>query len=478
MVYKKYIKKGGKIYGPYTYHSKRVDGKVVSEYRGPTKEFEYKKFIWIGLGAVLLVVFVLGLVVFNKGISGGVILDIDARYQEGQSLDGTLQLSLKEGELIPVSSKLVFESSDKKYEYVLQDIVSNEMIEGDFYIEGQSISGTGFGYGKEGTSEVSPKIYFTLYIYNTEKSEASTESEVIEEEPEETEEIVEEETEETIESEEASEEESSEEAPITGGVISNLFGWLTLTGRVVMELETEVQGEVSVDKAFVYELEPGQTVELKPKSVKTDLGGLPDNVIDIEIQENQIIVTTDYSEKEKGFGEDYLGNSRETLVIDLSDLNLIVEEQLKISLVYSEQEIVSLEIPLEEEIIKDQTTEKPKEEKNKTEEISKSVEEPVDIPYLALTDEEKAILLEEFGEDFSIETIRSELFNERLIVGYKLREYKIEYSYAYPMDEEILELQMEADRIKWLKDIAHTLLQREKVPETVEGVVESNYPIV
>ncbi|GAI79041.1 unnamed protein product, partial [marine sediment metagenome] len=46
-----------------------------------------------------------------------------------------------------------------------------------------------------------------------------------------------------------------------------------------------------------------------------------------------------------------------------SDLNLIVEEQLKISLVYSGEEVVSLEMPLEEKIIKDQTTEKPKEEK-------------------------------------------------------------------------------------------------------------------
>jgi len=478
MVYKKYIKKGGKVYGPYTYHSKRVDGKVVSEYRGPAKQFEYKKFIWVGLGIVLLVVFVLGLIIFNRGVSGGVMLDIDAKYQEGQSLDGVLRLSLREGELIPVSSKLVFESSDKKYEYALQEIVSNEMTEGDFYIEGQSISGTGLGYGKEGTSKISPKIYFTLYIYNTEKSEASTESEVIEKEPEETEEIAEEETEEGIESEEANEEESSEEAPVTGNIISRLFEGLFGTGRVVMELETEVQGEVSVDNPFVYELEPGQTVELKPKSVKTDLGGLSDNVIDLDIQENQVIVTTDYLEKEKGFGENYLGNSRETLVIDLSDLNLIVEKQLKISLVYSEEEVVSLEMPLGEKIIKDQTTEKPKEEKNKTEEISKPVEEPVEVPYLALTDEEKAILLEEFGEDFSIETIRSEVFNERLIIGYKLREYKIEYSYDYPMDEEILELQMEADRIKWLKDIAQTLLQKENVPETVEGVVESNYPIV
>jgi len=53
MAYKKYIKRNGKLYGPYIYESKRVNGKVVSEYHGseePKKEkgvkinqFNYKK---------------------------------------------------------------------------------------------------------------------------------------------------------------------------------------------------------------------------------------------------------------------------------------------------------------------------------------------------------------------------------------------------------------------------------------------------
>ena len=38
MVYKKYIKRNGKVYCHYIYHSKRVDGKVVSEYRGGLKK--------------------------------------------------------------------------------------------------------------------------------------------------------------------------------------------------------------------------------------------------------------------------------------------------------------------------------------------------------------------------------------------------------------------------------------------------------
>ena len=34
MAYKRYIKKNGKLYGPYTYHSHKENGKVISEYLG------------------------------------------------------------------------------------------------------------------------------------------------------------------------------------------------------------------------------------------------------------------------------------------------------------------------------------------------------------------------------------------------------------------------------------------------------------
>ncbi len=34
MVYKRYIKRGDKVYGPYIYSSKKKDGKVISTYHG------------------------------------------------------------------------------------------------------------------------------------------------------------------------------------------------------------------------------------------------------------------------------------------------------------------------------------------------------------------------------------------------------------------------------------------------------------
>ncbi len=54
MVHKRYIKRNGKIYGPYAYHSRRVGGKVISEYRGKDlcsvnkkNRFDYLFFVFI-----------------------------------------------------------------------------------------------------------------------------------------------------------------------------------------------------------------------------------------------------------------------------------------------------------------------------------------------------------------------------------------------------------------------------------------------
>jgi len=63
MVYKKYIKRGEKIYGPYKYHSRKVDGKVITDYLGKHKEKSKKNlpliFLIIGLVAIVSLVFIL-----------------------------------------------------------------------------------------------------------------------------------------------------------------------------------------------------------------------------------------------------------------------------------------------------------------------------------------------------------------------------------------------------------------------------------
>ena len=114
--------------------------------------------------------------------------------------------------------------------------------------------------------------------------------------------------------------------------------------------------------------------------------------------------------------------------------------------------------------------------KNYTEEIiSKPQGESLfALEQINLTDDEKAVLIKEF-DTVLIQTIRSELRDDKLIVGYKLGSHKVEFPYSYPQNQETLESLMEIDRIRWLKDIAATLSKVENVSAPDEGVVDEIY---
>ncbi len=473
MAYKKYIKKDGKLYGPYVYHSRRVNGKVISEYHGAGRTFNYKKFLLIFFGVFLVMALIYVLIFFNGKISGKAVFDLEANYQEEQPLEGTLKLSLREGELIPASSKIIFETSGQKYEYSLKELVLDGLVEGDFYIKEKSISGSGLGYGEKGTKQIYPTVYFTLDVYSQTILEEILPEEEIEEVEEAEEEIVEE------------QETESEETPITGNIISRLFlgvfnFFLGLTGQVSMEFGEEVQGEVSAGNPFNYDLEGRQIAEILPRSVRTDSEELPDETLELSIEENKVIVTTDYFQDEQGFGEDYLGDDEKVLVVDLSVLDLIMEQgELKISLVYDEEEIISLTTLLEEgevmanesfeeEVISNET----KVEPNVTTETNQTINATVLTNIInvtemsdVLTDEERETLFKEFGNASIKRT--ANLFNERIIVRYELGYYWIEYSYN--ADAEELDSLMEIDRIKWLKDLVRELSREETIPEKIEN---------
>jgi len=70
MVFKKYIKRGGKVYGPYLYENKRIDGKVVTSYvgkyeeSGETKKGNRKVFFYI---LPVLILFLLISFIFYQG---------------------------------------------------------------------------------------------------------------------------------------------------------------------------------------------------------------------------------------------------------------------------------------------------------------------------------------------------------------------------------------------------------------------------
>ena len=553
MVYKKYIRRNGKLYGPYIYHSRRVDGKVVSEYRG-TKDFsQYKKFVLIFLGAVLLLGLVYGFSTFNRSISGMAVFDMDAKYFEGEELDGLLVFSLQEGELLPASTKVVFENFGQVYRFDLSEIILDDLIKGDYYVKGKSFPEQGWGYGIEGVKNIYPEVSFTLDVYSTETGPVSqevlgdaleetldeiqveevqeviekveevveenleevieTEVEEIIEEPEtevaeevvETEEIISEnntEVEELVETEVVQQEEikepnevieepiqeteqevigevseepeeivETESAPITGGVIgtifsgiSNFFLGLTPTGKVVDEEIVEikkVQGVVLGDRSFEYSLEQGQSARILPGSVKIDSEKVSDNNVKLEIESNKIIVTTDYARIERGFGPEYVGNDLKQVYINLTNLGLVLEPgELKTKLIYENEEIVSMRAYLSEGHVV--FGDKVIEEVPETEIFIEGV----------LTDLEREVLINEFG-NAPVSATKMEVFNDRLIVRFELRDNWIEYSYDYAGEiTSELEVEIEADRITWLKDIARKISGGETSPESVSGYIE------
>ena len=475
MAYKKYIKRGDKIYGPYIYNSKRVGGKVISEYKGTgKKKIEFKKFIWFFLVLVFLALLVFVLIHFKKNISGNALLDITTSHQQGEPLQGVLQLSLNQGELIPASTKIIFEDSEKKYEYPISNFISDKPLNGSFYIKGSSnsLSGNGEGYGIRGVKETYPDVDFTLEIYSEQQN--NSEKQAVQG-------ISKENNSEQVtkkipkgNSSNQTKEKNTTAPGITGNFISRITGRVLGTGNAVLELKKEIDGKVTANESFVYELNSGETAKLKPKSVHTDSEQLPDSKIKLNIKNNKAVVNTDYTNTKFGFGEQYFGDKQKTYSLDLSKLNLSVKgDELKIKLVYNGDEIITLTKPLSQESDQKATIQTI----NKTPNQTKATVKTNQISSTSLTDEEKTALKNKFGK-INVKTIKSEIFNGRLVIGYEIGNYKIEYSYAYPpTNEEAFKIQLQKDLIKWLKDIAQNLLQKQEVAEPVTGIVEPNYSI-
>jgi len=531
MAYKKYIKRGGKLYGPYIYHSKRIDGKVVSEYHGP-KKLDYKKFVFVGLGLIFLFV-IIYLIASGHGRTGtgNVIWDLNANYQQGQPLSGKLSLSLQQGELLPSTSKVVFDNNGQVSEYALQDLVTDSTSEGIFYISGSSLSGEGTGYGIAGQKKVFPDVMFTLNVLSesqntpvqdssdssgsssssdpsftetpVETTATTTEDSIVDTD---TEDVTDSSTESTTSSDSLgvvstetnsdsssslSSSENSESAvpesqgssdagteattdtsaPLTGNVVSGIFGGianfflgLTPTGNAVIEYQNEIQGSVSSGESFTYDLQPGQRVELQPLSVFSGLKQLSDNKVHLDVIGNQVIITTDYVETSDGFGRDYLGGNKKNIAVDLDKVGFVPEEgNLRISLVSQGKEIISVDTVLQGEgsVSANKTIENPVVEttvsatQNESNEILQApiqINQPL-IQNVELTSEEKDVLSSEFGNS-SVSIGEAKIKNGFIVVRYELGNYWIENSYPESLDNETLQKLMQQDRIKWLKDLA------------------------
>jgi len=404
MAYEKYIKKDGKLYGPYIYHSRRIDGKVVSEYHGQ-KKTEYGKFLWM-IPLVLLIL--LGAYFIGQRgdkLTGYSVLDLNANYQQGQTLDGGIKLSLQEGELIPASSSVVFENAGKKYEYSLEDLASEPTTEGNFFVNGKNISGSGQGFGISGTKEVYPDVHFIL-------------------------------------------------------IISSEIGQ---TGNVITESERELEGSVSSGNIFTYTLQEGERAELKPRSVGTASEQLSEDDVSLTTEGTLVSVSTSYSEKEEGFGSSYSGEKIKALAINLNDLNLLLEKgELKIGIFYEGEEIASLETTIGGGTVSNESQtiapSAPQIPETITNETFKEPETAAVIPVInyttELTAEERTVLEKEFG-NISLEVKEEKTKNGFIIIRYELREDTwVNYSYSSDLDSNTLNSFMQQDRIKWLRDLA------------------------
>ena len=206
--------------------------------------------------------------------------------------------------------------------------------------------------------------------------------------------------------------------------------------------------------------------------MRTDSKQLSDDEIEIKIQSNEVIVTTGYSEKETGFGSDYLGSGEKEIVIDVSSLDLALKEgDLKVRLVDQGKELVSLTTFIEKEgeinaekVVYNKSLNIPSQ--SPTQELENNNETfTLPLEALELTSEEKAILSNEFG-NFSVETKEAILKNGFIVIKYELGGYWVEYSYDSSLDNETLNSFIEADKTKWLKDIAIVISQG-KEPEKI-----------
>jgi len=380
MSYKRVVRKKGKNYGPYIYESYRDnDGNVKKRYLGKKDEQKIfsKKSVFLIIGFLVLFNIVIYTTTFSEDFSSfvgdsfgntesflsGAVISFGDFFSDSGTMTGKahlnvreflfgeessemLSIGLKKGELIPAGSKIVVEQLGETREYLLSDLVSMNS-NGTYFVEGKSVSGSGEGFGFAGKKEIYPEIHFTLLISPAEDSGDSggdDSEEIIDDELNETEveepetnESVEETQEEIVEQpeeiveeipEEVAENEVEEEPAEEPETI--------ITGEIIGVDEFEVEGVVSRDNDFEYNLVE-QTARLKTGSIYLENVNVDYLFLDIEVSDDKVVVSSDYSDFEEGFGEDYLLDEGDSLDIELASVGVVsVEGDVVLKLVYND----------------------------------------------------------------------------------------------------------------------------------------------
>lgn len=414
--------------------------------------------------------------------TGKVIFGIHTIYNPNETLRGDVSISLKEGELIPANSLVTIINNDKGYEYVLSNLIGDDSVEGEFYAEGISLSGSGSGYGIPGKLKPESAKFVMRILKDKsepteEKSEesVSTQQEAEEENEEESGLASEEESNLTIEGEievaekvEATEgvtgeELEKEESQIESGEESGEKsveekvkeeqgeGGSLITGGVIAEFVVEVEGKTFRGNPFVYELKEGEYAEIISS----------DGNVTISIEGTNAIVSLDDSIIQEGFGEDYLGDEiAYTFKINLSSLNLKIEEgELLVKISHLGEEIASVSTTISVNYPGGRV-------ENRTE-LSNTTYIPENLEDYSLTTEEELILKTETG-DTKASITKSEVLDNRLIIRFSLGSFWAENSYDYSTSEDEINFQIELDRARFAKRLSKSLLSSESEGENVD----------
>lgn len=323
MVHKKYIRRGGKLYGPYFYESYREGNKVKKRYFSAEEynllQSQNKTNIFDNLSRVkpifyliplMIIVFVAAtMLLYNAQPTGKIGFAMETQYNEGEPLSGFLRFNIKQGELVPKNSKVIVNLGTETKEYSFSELAfSTPVSSGNFFVEGSSISGSGEGYGLIGSRVVYPVIDFELKIFNSVSGGENPQNPP----------------------------ESSPEFPAESSGGSEKTG-VSLTTSVISQNEIIVSGQASRENNFVYKLEDGQSAELVSGSVRINGEAVGDEKILLQTSENEAIISTSYSITDQGFGEEFLGAESITVSIAISEFGLVAQAgQLSAKLIYED----------------------------------------------------------------------------------------------------------------------------------------------
>jgi len=384
-VHEKFTKREGKDYGPYLYENKRVGDKVITSYVGKPKKGKIGIFSFL---LILVVLAILGLWLFYNytNVTGRVSLEFETAYKQGEPLDGKISFNIKEGELVPANSDVLIEYDGQTRSFKLSELVNDISVSGEFYTENTVISGSGDGYGIEGSKNIYPEIAFELKISNSNNNDVSNGSDGSD--GSDGSEVV-------VDNNSGSETGTGSETVIDnsgnnvgetiGDVASDVVGVVNevvdsavpssdssapaesasdslssspsdssssepssdssgITGAVIGENEFVVPGTAKKGNDFSYNLEDGQTAEIVSGSVNIDGREITNSALLLEIVDGKAVVSTNYFITERGYGSDFLGDYALTLNVDATKLGLVaVPTNLKVSLIYGDKTIVSKE---------------------------------------------------------------------------------------------------------------------------------------